>query len=101
MAEGTEFRVAQQESDLREARIGVPEISEGQIMTKFVRNLTKAHPQGAELEDAAPCREPEALYLGIHPLGLTPLSMTMPVVSMAARSALVSAPNTFPVTRAD
>ena len=101
MAEGTEFGVAQQESDLREARIGVPEISEGQIMTKFVRNLTKAHPQGAELEDAAPCREPEALYLGIHPLGLTPLSMAMPVVSMAARPAFVSAPNTFPVTPAD
>ena len=69
-------------------------------MTKFLQNPTKAHPQGAELEDAAPCREPEALNLGIHPLSLTPLSMAMPVVSMAARPAFVSAPNTFPVTPA-
>jgi hypothetical protein len=45
MAEGAEFRVAQQESDLREAKIGVPEISEGPIMTKFVQK-TKAHPPG-------------------------------------------------------
>jgi hypothetical protein len=86
---------------LREAKIGAPEISEGQIMTKFVQNPTKAHPQGAELEDAAPCREPEALCLGIHPLGLTPLSMAMPVVSMAARPTSVSAPNTFLVIPAD
>jgi len=44
MAEGTEFGVAQQESDLREAKIGVPEISEGQIMTKFVQNLPRLTP---------------------------------------------------------
>ena len=70
-------------------------------MTKFVQNPAKAHPEGAELEDAAPCREPEALYLGIHPLGLTPLSMALPVVAMAARPASVSALNTIPVTPAD
>jgi hypothetical protein len=36
VAEGAELGVAQEESDLREAEIGVPEKSEGQIMAKFV-----------------------------------------------------------------
>jgi len=47
MAEGAEFRVAQEESDLREAQVGVSEIPEGQIMAKFVQDLSKAHPQFA------------------------------------------------------
>jgi len=47
MAKGAEFRVAQEEGDLREAHIGVSEIPEGQIMAKLVQNLTKAHPQVA------------------------------------------------------
>ena len=44
-AEGAEFRIAQQEGNLRQAQIGVPEISEGQIMAKLVQDLSKAHPQ--------------------------------------------------------
>jgi len=44
MAEGAEFRVAQEEGDLREAQIGISEIPEGEIVAKFVQDLTKAHP---------------------------------------------------------
>ena len=47
MAEGAEFGVAEQEGDLRQAQIGVLEISEGQIMAKLVQDLSKAHPQVA------------------------------------------------------
>ena len=48
MAEGAEFRIAQEEGNLRQAQIGVPEISEGQIMAKLVQDLSKSHPQIAE-----------------------------------------------------
>jgi hypothetical protein len=58
MAEGAEFRVSQEESDLREAQIGVREICEGQIMAKLVRDLSKSHPQIAEAPGQSPNTHP-------------------------------------------
>jgi len=48
MAEGAELGISQQEGDLREAEIGIPEISEGKIMAKLVQDLREAHAQIAE-----------------------------------------------------
>jgi hypothetical protein len=73
MAEGTVFGVAQQESDLREAKIGVSEISEGQVMTKFVQNPTKAHPEGRRVGRCRAVSLAQGTLSGHSPAGLNPI----------------------------
>src|SRR5215469_1221975 len=61
MAEGAELGIAQQEGDLGEAEIGIPEISEGQIMAKLVQDLGEAHPKLAEPPGQSPDAHPELM----------------------------------------
>ena len=61
MAEGAGFGVAQEEGDLGQAQIGIPEISDGQILAKLIQNPGKAHPQLTEAPRQGADAHPELL----------------------------------------